>query len=197
MSSQRTLLGLAAGPASAITLIPRLDWWPFQDLFSVIDIVSYNPWASNFKMYIPKLLFPQEVNESSLLGPYCFNPGLDVNSSCPYAGYRELLASLDASKKFDNISIGFPLSRTMSTLGDPVYESISQASSIKTYEGSVMSPIADVSCEIQPATMFQRNVNSPIQPISYESGNEPAETFDLRNFWNETTLIHSSDTMLE
>lgn len=109
-----TLVGLAAGPASAIALIPRLDWWSLQDLFTFYerpDTIT----TSDFTMYIPKRLFPHDVNSSSLPGPYCLNSGLDVNSSCPFAGYSDLLPTLNFTTGMDNITLDSPLRRIMST----------------------------------------------------------------------------------
>lgn len=60
-------------------------------------------------MYIPKQLFPTEINSSSLPGPYCLDSTLDVNASCPFAGYDELLRifSIPDSAQ-DNLTITNP-----------------------------------------------------------------------------------------
>ena len=114
------LFGLAAGPASAIAVIPRLDWWHYQDLFSLYehpdDTMVKN--TGDFSLYIPKPLFPSEVNSSSLPGVQCLVATPDVDGSCPFVGYDALLRSfsLTALRK-DNLTITDPttLNRRMAT----------------------------------------------------------------------------------
>lgn len=112
-----TLLGLAAGPASAVALIPRLDWWPDNDMFflytSPRDYNREHP--SPFTMYIPKPLFPSVVDASSLPGSYCLHAELDVNGSCPYAGFQDVLPQLNFTGGSENITINTPLPRPMAT----------------------------------------------------------------------------------
>lgn len=86
------LLGVAAGPASAIAVLPRLSWWYYRDLFSIYEQpgVTIAKDTMDFKLYIPKQLFPSEVSSFSLPGSYCLNSALDVNASCPFAGFGEL-----------------------------------------------------------------------------------------------------------
>ena len=63
-----SVIGLAANPAASIVLLPRLDWWPAQDFFSILDYEGrMAPLAhGGFSMYIPKRLFPNVVDSSSL-----------------------------------------------------------------------------------------------------------------------------------
>ena len=84
-------------------------------------------------MYIPKVLFRQEVDQSSLPGPYCLEKGLDVNGSCPYAGYSDILSSLQFPSSFDlpeytgasgvpdNTTLDVPISRMMTTMSGSLY----------------------------------------------------------------------------
>lgn len=114
------LLGIAAGPASAIAVLPRLGWWYYQDLFSFYEPTSDTMAKSknDFILYILKQLFPSEVNNFSLPGSYCLELVLDVNASCPFAGFRELLrvSSLPETSN-DNLTITEPttLGRRMAT----------------------------------------------------------------------------------
>ena len=66
-------------------------------------------------MYIPKVIFPSVVDASSLPGPFCSNANLDVNGTCPFQGYGELLQNLNFTNFADNITIDSPLNRIMST----------------------------------------------------------------------------------
>ncbi|MCJ1384980.1 hypothetical protein MMC17_008098 [Xylographa soralifera] len=128
-----TFLGLASGPASAIILIPRADWWYLQDLFVFYQDPDSIATVEGVMMYIPKALFPQEVNQSSLPGPYCVEKGLDVNGSCPYAGYTDILSSLQFPTAYDlpeypgaigvpdNTTLDTPISRRMTTMSDGLY----------------------------------------------------------------------------
>ena len=105
-----TLLGLAAGPASAIALIPRLNWWSHRDLFAFYT--SGNDYGyrrgSPFELYIPKQLFPAVVDASSLPGPFCLNAGSEANSSCPSSTYDHLSATLNFTAQSQNITIDIP-----------------------------------------------------------------------------------------
>lgn len=114
------LLGIAAGPASAIAVLPRLDWWYYQHLFSLYeqpsDTMAKN--TNDFDLYIPKQLFPSEVNDSSLPGSYCLEPALDINATCPFAGFGELLRVFRLLEaRNDNLTITEPttLARRMVT----------------------------------------------------------------------------------
>lgn len=80
------LLGVAAGPASAIAVIPRLDWWDYRYLFSLYETLPdiakkvNRPWNSGF----PSILL--ELESFSMI--YLFDPPslglepLDFKSSC-------------------------------------------------------------------------------------------------------------------
>ena len=180
-----TLLGLAVGPSSAIALIPRLGWWPDADLMPFYtrpkNFDNHHP--SHYTMYIPKLLFPGTVDSSSLPGPYCMNQELDVNGSCPFAGFQDLLPGLNFSTKADNNTIDTPLQRVMSThLSQPVvgiaastwttshvlanymsldfeddsYNKNPNPNTIetKTHGDAVLAPIVSVFCDQQYANVF-------------------------------------------
>ncbi|MCJ1398406.1 hypothetical protein MMC11_001604 [Xylographa trunciseda] len=128
-----TFLGLASGPASAIILIPRADLWYFQDLFVFYQDPSSMSTEDDVTMYIPKALFPNEVNQSSLPGSYCLEKGLDVNGSCPYAGYNDILSNLQFPSASrlppypgalgipDNTTLDTPISRRMTSMPDSLY----------------------------------------------------------------------------
>ena len=90
-----TILGLTAGPASAIAAIPRLNWWTHQDLFTFHDDPGHS--ADDFQIYVPKQLFPMVLDGISLPGPFCLESSLDVNSSCPFAGYDSVLTVFNAT----------------------------------------------------------------------------------------------------
>ncbi|KAL9613155.1 MAG: hypothetical protein Q9167_002275 [Letrouitia subvulpina] len=96
-----TLIGLTAGPASAIALIPQLRWWRWSDLFyfqshtirnSCFHAEQFYP---DFSLYLPKPLFPREVNVSSLPDSGCINYNYNINSSCPYRGLDALVPSFN------------------------------------------------------------------------------------------------------
>jgi len=115
------LLGVAAGPASAIAVLPRLSWWYYQDLFSLYEQpdVAMADDAKDFKLYILKQLFPSEVSSSSLPGSYCLDLALDVNASCPFAGFSELRRVFSLPELgTDNLTLTepTPLSRRMATM---------------------------------------------------------------------------------
>lgn len=65
-----SILGLTANPAASIALIPRLDWWPGPGVFLYIDKKGATTPLSQrgFSMFIPKDIFPVEVNSSSIYG---------------------------------------------------------------------------------------------------------------------------------
>lgn len=182
-----TLLGLAAGPSSAIVLIPRLDWWPDDDLFSLYTSTDNfdNERPSLFTVYIPKRLFPNAVDVSSLPGTYCMNATLDSNGSCPSAGFQYLLPTFNFTATIDNVTLDAPLRRAMATkalskatastwttnhvlanymsvaLGpDDLYYTNRNPYTIEsiTQRNSVLSPIINVVCEQQPASFSIRNM---------------------------------------
>ena len=100
-----TILGLTAGPASAIAAIPRLNWWIHQDLFTFYQSPGHP--ADDVQIYVPKQLFPMVLDGSSLPGPYCLESALDVNSSCPFAGYSSFLSAFNVtgSSTIDNLTL--------------------------------------------------------------------------------------------
>ncbi|KAK5464629.1 hypothetical protein LTS15_001191 [Exophiala xenobiotica] len=85
-----TFLGLVLGPATAVMLLPRLDWWPDHNIFQIYSFSTrwFEPLQDS--MYIPKNIFPTRLLEDALLGDYCSDPSLDRNGSCPYAGFKYL-----------------------------------------------------------------------------------------------------------
>ena len=62
-----SIVGLAANPATSISLLPRLEWWPAGDLFYFMDHQGRLTQASQagFSMYIPTDIFPTIINASS------------------------------------------------------------------------------------------------------------------------------------
>ena len=82
-----TLIALAAGPASAIAMIPRLKWWNYHDLFLFYE--RNNQTAPEFSMYVTKQLFPSDVTSQSLPGPFCSDKNLDAYGLCPFAGFED------------------------------------------------------------------------------------------------------------
>ena len=235
------LFGIVVGPASAIAVIPRLDWWHYHDLLSLYEHAG-DPRTPDreYKLYIPKQLFPLDVNNSSLPGPYCLDSALDVNRSCPFAGFDELLRVFDVTGlPSDNVTISDPmidtgLSRRLATL-EPVasipameaegkvvsqikawtqnqvlanYLSLGWQSGISddafTVEtqlqgkSSVLSPLVNVSCEMESYTKYMRNLSFFSDPYNFGDGN-PLQigSFDIRTIWNETMLANSSKTQFE
>ena len=185
-----TLLGLAVGPSSAIVLIPRLNWWSNGGLFQLYT--SPDDWnhdrSSPFTMYIPRLLFPNVVDASSLPGPYCLNANLDVNGSCPFAGYDEVLSSANFTAQADNATIDSPLSRVMATetnyngygtsastwttshvianymslaldLGSNAGNQNPSTVEASTQGKSIMTPFVDVYCDQRYASVHERNLS--------------------------------------
>lgn len=108
-----TFLGFAVGPASAITVIPKLGWWNMHDIFSLFQnpVWPNGDWESedvqtpDFSMYIPKLLFPGNVTASSLPGRFCYDASQDINSTCPYAGFSDIPTTLDPADVNGNKSL--------------------------------------------------------------------------------------------
>ncbi|KAG8532966.1 uncharacterized protein KY384_001748 [Bacidia gigantensis] len=99
-----TLVCLTAGPASAIVLIPQLQWWHKGDLFYFAQggkgfdcnpNLRTDPLHSDYSLYIPKQLFPDEVSQNTLPGAFCVNASLDVNALCPLPCLTNGLAGLN------------------------------------------------------------------------------------------------------
>jgi hypothetical protein len=80
------ILALLSSPSSAITMIPKLDWWPYTRLAprnSVrFEVYMKNPEGS---------LFPETLRASDLPSS-CFTDVADRNSICPSAGLPRLMA---------------------------------------------------------------------------------------------------------
>lgn len=86
-------LALFIGPASAITLIPQLSWWHRQDLVGPLQRAN-NYISPSFTVYVPTKLFPTEVDDSRLPGPFCGDAAKDINGTCPSARIAEVAQSL-------------------------------------------------------------------------------------------------------
>ena len=208
-----TAIGLAAGPASAIVLIPRLNWWSFQDLFTVYNSPNdygFRRVAALFTMYIPKQLFPSVVDASSLPGSYCLDADLDVNASCPFAGYSDLLSIFNFTAQTENITIDSPpLSRIMATDngGGDVSDSANTWTSnyvlanylslgwnlamygiegnpftveSKTSRDSVMTPVVQIFCDLESATTYNRSL-AAFESV-FENNLEADSTASLGSF---------------
>jgi hypothetical protein len=99
-------LALFIGPASAITLIPQLDWWHKQDLIGPLQNRGHYV-APPFSVYVPANLFPKDVDASHLPGSFCNNAAKDINNTCPSARIAEIQRSFtvpmpDAVPKVQN-----------------------------------------------------------------------------------------------
>jgi hypothetical protein len=76
-----------AAPSSAITMIPRLDWWPLAEL-----------WPGNrimFSAYVHAAndtLFPETVTRD-FLPDYCFADNATWRSNCPSGGLQALMSN--------------------------------------------------------------------------------------------------------
>lgn len=221
-----TLLGLAVGPSSAIALIPRLDWWPDDDLFSLYTSTNnFNKQRpSPFTMYIPKPLFPSVVDAASLPGSYCMDASLDVNGSCPSAGFQYLSPTFNFTAIYDNVTLDSPLRRVMATAADSGatastwttnhlltnYMSLAFAFSDgdpnpSTVESviqrdTVLTPIINVFCVQEPAALYDRNVSALSggfkSLLGYDEISPPSGSFDVRTIWNQTDLKDSNTTMV-
>jgi hypothetical protein len=84
-------LALFIGPASAITLLPQLGWWQRGNLFGFSHNLNYA--RSVPSVYIPKNMFPMEVDKSLLPALFCDDAAKDANSTCPSARIAEIRRS--------------------------------------------------------------------------------------------------------
>jgi hypothetical protein len=84
-------LALFIGPASAITLLPQLGWWQRENLFGFRHNKGYA--TSVPSVYVPKNIFPLEVDKSVLPASFCNDAAKDVNSTCPSARIAEIRRS--------------------------------------------------------------------------------------------------------
>ncbi len=94
------LLANLAGPSSAITMIPKLDWWPLHAMWPANEI--------QFHAYIEApngTIFPQSITRS-LVPDYCFEeqPDTKLQMYCPSGGLSNILTTAPM--------IGTPLSTT-------------------------------------------------------------------------------------
>lgn len=241
-----TILGLTAGPASAIAAIPRLNWWFHQDLFTFYQSPGRS--VDDFQIYVPKQLFPTVLDGSSLPGPFCLESSLDVNSSCPFAGYSNLFSVFNASdpNTIDNLTLadstGLDRRMLTQTSGGLYGSSIADRSGVrsigrtktwtqnqvlanylslgwksgkpgipdgdpyiveaKTQHGPSLNPFVNVTCSMQPATIFSRSLSFFNRPYgdaeNYGSfGPDHNGEIDIRSIWNETILAKSNQTLFE
>lgn len=119
-----TLIGLTAGPASAVALIPQLRWWHRSDLFSYPSSSKEcskqrHSGPSDYSLYLPKQVFPVDLNESSLPGPFCLNRTLDPPTTCPFSSLDLTLAQMNWTG-LNNYTIGSTGGRTVATTGGPI-----------------------------------------------------------------------------
>jgi hypothetical protein len=84
-------LALFIGPASAITLLPQLGWWQRGNLFGSSQDISSARSAPS--VYVPKNMFPTEVNKSLLPASFCDDAAKDINGTCPSARIAEIRRS--------------------------------------------------------------------------------------------------------
>ena len=221
-----TALGLTVGPASAIAVIPRLQWWYYQDLFTFFE--EPNRQSHDFQMYIPKQLFPTAVDESSLPGSYCMNASLDPMSTCPFAGFDMLLSLFNITDDLASnltISDGTGLDRRMTTQlslgGTYGLSSLDKAGNhtiggtrawtqnyvianylslgwnsgivykdpykieVKAQQAYPLNPLVNVTCEMEPNSVFARDLSFFNRPYGNLENFGPAGpdhdgTFDIR-----------------
>ncbi|KAL9041907.1 MAG: hypothetical protein Q9214_003949, partial [Letrouitia sp. 1 TL-2023] len=180
-----TLIGLTAGPASAITLIPQLRWWRWSDLFYFQPHAVRNTcfhdeqFSPDFSLYMPKPLFPSEVNASSLPDSGCSNDGFSVNSSCPYRGLDTLIRSFNWTGT-NNFTIETLVGRFIAThqSSEPQnYEwlnpwisswTTSQVMTELISQGVVFSSIEESLIAIEARQSQSRTVPSPVVNVSCE-----------------------------
>ena len=118
-----TLIGLTAGPASAIALIPQLNWWHQSDLFYFAQSgdragCSHSGSRADFSLYTTKPLFPLEVNATSLPGSFCLNASLDIDSVCPYQGLEDLASKFNWTG-LSNFTVGTDIGRVIAATMPP------------------------------------------------------------------------------
>lgn len=188
-----TLIGLAAGPASAIGLIPQLRWWRWSDLFYFQPHTVRNTcfheeqFSPDFSLYMPKPLFPSEINSSSLPTSGCSNDGFSVNSSCPYRGLDALAPSLNWTGT-NNFTIGTLAGRFIATYSSSEpqnYDWLNQWTSSWTTsqvmtelvsQGVAFSSIDESLVTIEARQSQSRTVPSPLVNVSCEV--RPAKEFN-------------------
>jgi hypothetical protein len=77
-------LAALAGPSSALTMIPKLDWWHFA---------QSEPQGYRFSAYVhcsPDILFPGVVTGDHV-PPHCFDKNATTLPDCPSAGFSTIL----------------------------------------------------------------------------------------------------------
>ncbi len=220
------LIDLASDSTSIIVLIFRLNWWHRQNLFAFyksLDDYEFQR-AITFQMYIAKQLFSSVVDASSLSEPYCLSANLDVNAFCSYAGYSQILPTLNFTALSDNVTIDSPSSRYLFTQVDvydvahiwiishvlvnylsltlDTYDVEKNSSTVEslTQYSSVMTPIISTYCDQQSAKTYDRSLTALAISFSTLLTSDDVvsffEFFDVRQIWNETILIKSNDTMI-
>jgi hypothetical protein len=79
------VMGALSGPSSAITMIPKLDWWPLLEI-TKDNMVRYEAY-----MEAPAgPLFPTNLTAGDV-PDYCFDTTEDSGSYCPSAGFSRLI----------------------------------------------------------------------------------------------------------
>lgn len=119
-----TLTGLTAGPASAVALIPQLRWWHHSDLFSYPSsskecYSQRHSGPSDYSLYLPKQIFPYDLDERSLPGPFRLNTTLDQATTCPFSSLDLTLTQMNWTG-VNNYTIGSTGGRTVATTGGSI-----------------------------------------------------------------------------
>jgi hypothetical protein len=129
------LLSLAVGPSSAIVVIPRLGWWDYDDVFRLFN----NPrdpfkQTKDFEVYIPTLLFPEEVTNASLPGA-CMDANTNTSVNCPFAGLNDMIPTFDFREGragTQNVTLGINFGRKMYSAGGSIGINFASASSVSS-----------------------------------------------------------------
>lgn len=174
--SAATILALLTGPASAIVIIPRLEWWKYSDLgfWHLINQDNQpslgsrklSKSSSDFSLYIPMKLFPSSLRNSSLSGQGC-DGGSAVE--CPYRGIQsdDLLGqatSVSESPYISNFTFDLPIARRMVSTQFGNLSTLALARGVKTYTSSkVLSNYLSQALDSQGSTdpMYPSHTTSP------------------------------------
>ena len=214
-----TFIGLTAGPASAIALIPQLRWWHGYDLLNFADINNNNHCdngrlASDVSFYLTKQLFPKEVSSTSLPGAFCLDTSLDARFVCPYQGLNDL-STLNFTGT-NNLTIGARIGRVVATdrtnyevrawtVSQLVTNFLSHALVISDTLRSVIaveahssksptipSPVTNVTCRSDISTTYLRNLNFFVRRDSFGYGKSYGASPDSsEGSFNETFDIRN------
>jgi hypothetical protein len=91
------VLATLASPSSAITMIPRLDWWGVNELWPGNRLVF-----NAFVQAPHGVLYPETLTKD-LLPVFCYSPGAASQRDCPSGGLPSILVAAQTG----NISLGF------------------------------------------------------------------------------------------